>query len=432
MTQLRDMKTIGDDMKKETINTELGTLNFDQRGKRGTWWIDIVFTNLNELPPKDRRLRCSTGTNKLKLAQTIGQKEAERTYKERCAGVIRKRTMNPSRYILEKHIPYLESNIGLALDKKCKKLTTKKAHDDIHTLLKWFVPFLKGKKWEYLETTRFGHDMVQHLRKNNVSDATISTYKGMLNRMLRQAEIDAHITRLPTYPTLNQKIVNEDGEIENSFAIATHGMIKRVEEHLINKVESTSHAGFKRSYTQALSLYRIWCDTGIRPWTAPSLRWCDIEDQGDMIIIRRREKGKRYHAQGSAITRNALRDLRKMYFAEGTNINKQDTLPLIHHHKNSRFAFQQIDKFHATITKALKECGWFDMADVEGRRYRNHSIRKWHINAHIDAGESPFDIAKRVGHTYATLELFYLNKKSKQKVKADIWNTNAGMEINNG
>ena len=63
------------------------------------------------------------------------------------------------------------------------------------------------------------------------------------------------------------------------------------------------------------------------------------------------------------------------------------------------------------------------MVDVEGRRYRNHSIRKWHINASIDAGENPFDIANRVGHSYATLELFYLNKKRKQNIKADLWQT---------
>ena len=58
-------ETLGDDMEKIALNTELGTLQFYQRGKRGKWWIDIVFTNLNELSPKDRRLRCSTGTNKL-------------------------------------------------------------------------------------------------------------------------------------------------------------------------------------------------------------------------------------------------------------------------------------------------------------------------------------------------------------------------------
>lgn len=431
MTQLRDMKTIGDDMKKITLETELGTLNFDQRGKRGTWWIDIVFTNLTELPPKDRRLRCSTGTNRLKLAQTIGQREAEKTYKERCGGILRKRSMNPKRYILEKHIPYIEANIGLPLDARCRKLSPKKAKNDIDIMLKWFVPFVKGKKWEYLETTRFGHDIVEHLRRHNITDATISSYKGILNRMLRQAEIDAHITRFPTYPTLRQKVMNDDGEIENSFASATHGMIKQVEEHMIEKINNTTHAGFKRTYIQALALYRIWCDTGIRPWTAPSLRWCDIDDQGDMIIIRRREKGKRYHAQGSAITRNALRDLRRLYLEEGTNIKMKDTLPLIHHHKNYRHPFKQINKFHATITKILKDCGWFDMVDVEGRKYRNHSIRKWHINASIDAQENPFDIANRVGHSYATLELFYLNKKRKQKVKADLWQTK-GLEINNG
>ena len=413
-------------MNSLTIDTELGALHFNQRGKRGTWWIDIVFTDLNELPPKDRRLRCSTGTNRLKLAQTIGQKEAEKTYRERCGGIMRKRSMTPKRYILEKHIPYLENNIGLPLDKGCKLLTSRKAKNDIAIIHKWFVPFVKGKKWEYLETTRFGHDFVEHLRRNNVSDATISSYKGIFNRILRQAEIDTHITRFPTYPTLNQKILNEDGEIENSFASATHEMIKQVEEHIIEKLNNTTHAGFKRTYTQALCLYRIWFDTGIRPWTAPSLRWCDFEEQGDMIIIRRREKNKRYHAQGGAITREALRDLRKMYLAEGTNVRMNNTLPLIHHHKNYRKPYKQINKFHATITKMLKECGWFDMTDVEGRKYRNHSIRKWHINASIDAEECPFDIAKRVGHTYATLELFYLNKKGKQKVKADLWATKTG------
>ena len=61
--------------------------------------------------------------------------------------------------------------------------------------------------------------------------------------------------------------------------------------------------------------------------------------------------------------------------------------------------------------------------DKEGRKYRLYSIRKWHINKSIQAGEDRFQIADRVGHTYAVLEKFYLNKEMKQNKKADLWQT---------
>ena len=71
----------------------------------------------------------------------------------------------------------------------------------------------------------------------------------------------------------------------------------------------------------------------------------------------------------------------------------------------------------------MENLGWYDMQDKEGRKYRLYSIRKWHINKSIQAGEDRFQIADRVGHTYAVLEKFYLNKEMKQNKKADLWNT---------
>jgi integrase len=249
---------------------------------------------------------------------------------------------------------------------------------------------------------------------------------------MRQAEIDGFVTRtkIDGIPALAQS----DGNDEHSYASATDEMMHVLLTHSEMRMKEALRKDTKRTYTQAFAMLRILADTGIRPFFTVPTNWNDIDDQGDMIVIDRREKGKRYNAQGSAITRLALDDLRKFYLSEGTNVKQHDNLPLIHHSsKGNKFGkkviepFSQIERFTLTLGKLMRECGWYDKKDKEGRIFRCHSIRKWHINKSIDNGEDRFQIADRVGHTYAVLEKFYLNKGRKQNIKADIWqsaNTN--------
>ena len=47
-----------------------------------------------------------------------------------------------------------------------------------------------------------------------------------------------------------------------------------------------------------------------------------INDTGEMVRIHRHEKGGDYIAQGGTLTREALNDLRELYFSEGTNVEQ--------------------------------------------------------------------------------------------------------------
>jgi len=246
---------------------------------------------------------------------------------------------------------------------------------------------------------------------------------------MRQAEMDEFITinKVLGVPALAQS----DGDDEHGYASATQEMMEDLLEHSEKVMKEATRKDTKRTYTQAYAMLRILADTGIRPFFNVPLCWSDIDDQGDLIRLNRREKGKRYNAQGTEVTREALDDLRQFYLSEGTNVTQHIGLPIIHHSsKGNKYGkkviqpFAHIERFSLTLLKLMKECGWYDKTDELGRGYRCYSIRKWHINKSIDIGENGLDVANRVGHTYAVLEKFYLNKNRKQKVKANIWQNN--------
>jgi len=295
--------------------------------------------------------------------------------------------------------------------------------------------------WEQLETSKFGRDLTSYLRtsrttskfktQTGLKDATISSHIGILNRMFRQAEIDNLITSTSVkgVPALAQAGTTIGKPNSDAYAVFTDEMMHQLFEHMRNKIQSTTHAGFKRTHIQTYAQARIWADTGIRPFSICPLTFEMFHDEGDMVILDRQEKNKRYNAQGGSVTKEALDDLRQLYLSEGTNVNQHKDLPLFHHPRcgnsyNGKDVepYSQILRSHDNVRRCIRELGWFDMTDRLGRKYRNYSIRKWHINKSIEQGELGESIAKRVGHTYAVLEKFYLDKYAKQKQKADIWN----------
>ena len=409
-------------------NLHFGTLTLRKRGKKGTWHINIAFKGIG----KDNLFRASTGTNELALAQPKALKMVEDEHKRRLSGTVLNRKMQPKQYMEDVHIPWLRTQLDLPLDNKPNNtMTARKIRNDSHVIRKWFIPYLQGYRWEHLETSAFGRDLTTHLRKH-VMDATITSYFGILNRMFRQAEIDSFITadHIKGVPALSQSWMNNSKNNKHSYAIASDEMIRDLLQTANERMDSATRKDLKRTYTQTYAFIRILVDTGMRPYTASPLNWNDFQDQGDMVIIDRKEKGKRYNAQGGSMTREALDDLRQLYLSEGTNVNTRSNLPLIHHAPcgnkyNDRIVepYSQIPRLNHSILKVMENLGWYDMQDKEGRKYRLYSIRKWHINKSIQAGEDRFQIADRVGHTYAVLEKFYLNKEMKQNKKADLWNT---------
>jgi len=407
------------------LNLDIGTLTLKKRGKKGTFWLDIHFYDLEE----NKRFRATTKTNKIKEAKPKAIAMAQDEYRRRKAGIFLQRTTTPQRYLKDTHIPWLWKQVGIPLDNNRKiVMTERKARNDTDILMRWFYRYLERRSWESLETARFGRDITSFLREN-IADTTIASYIGAFNRFMRQAEMDEFITinKVLGVPALAQS----DGDDEHGYASATQEMMEDLLEHSEKVMKEATRKDTKRTYTQAYAMLRILADTGIRPFFNVPLCWSDIDDQGDLIRLNRREKGKRYNAQGTEVTREALDDLRQFYLSEGTNVTQHIGLPIIHHSsKGNKYGkkviqpFAHIERFSLTLLKLMKECGWYDKTDELGRGYRCYSIRKWHINKSIDIGENGLDVANRVGHTYAVLEKFYLNKNRKQKVKANIWQNN--------
>lgn len=425
------------DMTTLSYNLDIGTIKLKKRGKKGTFHLFISFKDLGG----SNLYRASTNTSILKQAEPKAIAMAQQEHARRKAGIILTRTITPSKYLEEIHIPWLLTQVDLPLDNKPNRtMSLIKAKSNGQVLMKHFHPYLLGKNWEHIQTSRFGRDITAHLRRC-VSDTTLCSYFGYFNRMLRQAEIDGHSinNKLEGVPALSQEgFTRGTKEKRHSYAVASDEMIHGLLQHTENRIARSTRKDVTRTYTQALAWIRILADTGMRPFTLCPLNWNDIEVRGEMVLIDRREKSKRYIAQGGSMTKRALDDLRMLYLSEGTNVNQRKHLPLIHHQPKGNKYFQtvvapysQITKFHRTLNKLMEECGWFDMRDKEMRMYRAYSIRKWHINKSIESDEDRFQIADRVGHTYAVLEKFYLNADLNQKVKADIWQfgTNTSNQI---
>jgi len=416
-------------MDTHTYNLDIGTLTLKKRGKKGTYHLFISYKDLGV----SNLYRASTRTNIFKEAEAKAHSMIRQEFARRKAGIILTHKLTPQRYLKECHLPYLLNQVDLPLDNKPNNtMSLLKAKSNGQVLMKHFHPYLLGKNWEQVQTSAFGRDITAHLRKS-VSDTTLCSYFGYFNRMLRQAEIDGHTmkAKLEGVPALSQEgYTRGTKEKRNSYAVASDEMIYGLLAHTENRIAVSTRRDVTRTYTQALAWIRILADTGMRPFTVCPLNWNDIEIRGEMVLIDRKEKNKRYIAQGGSITKRALDDLRMLYLSEGTNVNQRKHLPLIHHQPKGNKYFQtvvapysQITKFHRTLNKLMEECGWFDMRDKEMRMFRGYSIRKWHINKSIETDEDRFQIADRVGHTYAVLEKFYLNSDLNQKVKADIWHT---------
>ena len=63
-----------------------------------------------------------------------------------------------------------------------------------------------------------------------------------------------------------------------------------------------------------------------------------------------------------------------------------------------------IDRY---LRKAVNSV-WGKKTDIDGRKYKAYSIRKWHINkCKNKLGEKPDELANRVGHSLATLLEYY-------------------------
>lgn len=395
---------------KLIINTPAGTCTLNKRGKKGIYQFSISFNeNLG-------RYRASTGTARKDRLEATVRRLVQEEYDRRLAGLAGASKITPEHYILTIHIPQLDSEIGVPLDNKPEIIRTeRKTKTDIHLLQKYFVPFVRRKRWEQLQTTSSGRDLVFYLRKLGIKEQTIRNYLGIYNRFLRYAEIDRHISMFPTYPAIS-KGKKKKGMYIDGYASATTSMIDDLDTIFREVIEQTKHMGRKRAYLLGHQYFLLLADTGIRPYTNPPFTWKDIKDVGDYIQIYRDEKNIQYYAQGGSRTREVLRTLQQLYLKEGVNV-KGTNLPIFKH-KNSP---EQIIRLNETLNSILKLAGWYDNEDELGRKYRAYSIRKWHINQSLLTEERGEDVAFRVGHSYDTLRKYYMDTERRQFVKGDVW-----------
>lgn len=427
------------------LNTHFGTLNIYKRGKKGTYQLNIFFKDIG----KDNHYRASIGTNQRSLAEPKALDMAKAEYERRMMGIKLQKNITPYTYMEHKFIPWLESQLGKTMDNKpSRRFSATKIKLDKYTINRWWLPLIKGKRWEEIQHANFGRNVVHYLRnvktvasfkdKNGIEDATICSYIGVFNRFMRRANHDGYVAvdHVQGVPPLLQASQQIGQYSPHAYAVFTDEMMYELLDYLGGRVKKAKRKDLHRTYTQSYALCRIFADTGIRPFMKPPLTFEMFEEatttQGEPYIrLRRQEKAKRYNAQGRQMTIDALDDLRELYFSEGTNINQNPGLPIIHHAPCGNGyggvkvePYQQIHRSHETIKRAIRDLGWFDLKDNLGRRYRNYSIRKWHINKSIELGEDRFQIAERVGHSYAVLEKFYLDvHDKKQTIKGDIWGT---------
>lgn len=394
---------------------DTGNLILTPRGKKQLLWFDITYT---DLPAGINRFRGSTRTRDIAIALAYAKKQIAIEYEKRLSGIKTNQTLSPERYILTKHISQLQEETGVALDNKPNVIRSEtKTRSDTKLLKRYFINFVRRKRWEELETSKSGRELVTYLRGQGIKDQTIRNYLGVYNRFLRYAEIDGYIRNFPKYPAISKGEKKHDMYIDG-YAVATDQMIYDLLDTSENLIKNTTHKGRKRAYKLLYSWIRIIMDTGIRPYTNPPWVWQDIKQVApNKVYLFRNEKQKSYKAQGGALTIKALQDLKELYFAEGTNVDADKTVPIFHH----KIDKTQITKMHATFRKLIKRVGWYGMVDEIGRDYRAYSIRKWHINKSIQCGENVHQIALRVGHSYSTLERYYLNKLVDQTDKADIF-----------
>lgn len=395
------------------INLEIGRLVLRQSGKKKTYQLDIHFVN------KLGRFRQSTDTSIKEVAIERAKKLCDKEYNRRLLGYGSVR-ITPATYLKENHIPQLKDEIGIPLENKPSVIRSdEKTTSDINILRRYFLPFIYKKQWLYLETSKAGYDLTAYLRKKGIKDQTVSNYLGVYNRFLRYALLDGYITNLPRYPALS-KGKRIRGQYVQGYAIATTEMIAGVEQTLLKAIEETSHLGRRRAKLLSYCWFLILSDTGIRPYSRPSLTWNDLRYGKDEIVyIWRNEKNIEYQAQGGDRTLRALKLLKKQYLSEGVNVEANKGLPLFHHKETK----EQILTLTNSLNTSLKEAGWYDMTDNLNRKYRAYSIRKWSLNESYRNGEQGELVSDRVGHSYDTFKKCYMDLEYDAPKKADIFKT---------
>ncbi len=393
--------------------------------KKKTIYFDITFT---DLPQKLKRYKGSTKTTSLDKAKKIALLKVNSEYEKRKLYGVRS-TQTPILQYLPKYYDWclqqVENKATLKHKSGVRRWTANKAIHDKRGLEKYFVPFIKKNNinWSTLQQDKTMDKWVDVLRLH-IADTSIQRYKGALNTLMRKAKKDGLMDKLPTFPYL---LINDQlAEEEDGYAIATNPMLDDCFE-IIEKLQEKSHLRDRWGYTLLDCWIRLLMDTGIRCWCSRPIKYSskkhwilphsrtrrngDITHTPERIIVLRKDKTK-YYAEGSNQTRYVINTLMSLYKAQGIETEylfcNRDSTPNV--------------SLNNLFYKVKDLAGWTGLTDEMGRSYTTYSIRKWHINKSIEAGDDGQDVALRCGHDYETLVRWYLDKTRRNKpVKANIW-----------
>lgn len=392
---------------RKTINTPHGTAIYYKRGKNYSYAITL--TNI-KIPNKKRRIRKTLGCFSENCIEEKIRLDISTTIKKLKKGIYVE--TNPIKYIQTTYIPYIQELTAKNTTTENGRGTwnSKKLRDDTTAITKYIIPFLEDHKldWEDLKPKT----MVQFdrlLDRHNLSKSSKKKRRAVFNSICKSAILDELLDFEPVHPTL-PKDKKKKGQRLNSFAFPSQQMILDLLE--VAEIEKDNKEGKAKTIWNRTVCYhwlKILLDTGIRPFNSIPFYFTDLDQDGNHISFSRNEKGNDYQAQGGRDAIEAFNALRLMYQQQGFE-------PI---HILSNQDGTKATTTNKYLTRWLRKANW--TVDADGREYKAHSIRKYHISTAChykgEDRESYKEIAERVGHSVKTLMEYYVEPYQRKNTR---------------
>ena len=384
---------------RETIYTPHGTATYYKRGKNYSYAITL--TNI-KIPKNKRRIRKTLGcVSESCIEEKIKLDISERIKKLKKGIYV---DTKPIKYIQTTYIPKIQEwtadNKPTGNDRGT--WNPKKLRDDTTAITKYIIPFLEDHKldWEDLTKPKAMIDFNRLLDKHKLSKSSKKKRRAVFNSIAYEARLDELLEHKLEHPDL-PKDKKKKGQRLNSFAFPTEQMIFDLLE--VAEIEKDNTNGKAKTIWNRTVCYhwlRILLDTGIRPFNSIPFYFSDLDRDGNHIVIDRNEKGIDYDAQGAVNAIAAFNALRLMYQQQGFE-------PI---HILSNQDGTKATTTNKYLTSWLRKANW--TVDADGREYKAHSIRKYHITTAChyrgEDRETYKQIADRVGHSVKTLLEYYV------------------------
>ena len=370
------------------LKTKYGLVNINDWG-RGLCY-QITVNSIYELPEKDKRIRKHISTINQKDIKAFILKSIENEI-EKILNKIPKHKKTPIAFIKEYYFDYMDkqATAGAPLPTK-SNWTKRKAQYDKSYFRNYLIPFIQENRigWNDFNFKNM-EAFVDYMRGKGLSDRSIQIKKGSFNLMFREAIKYELMFDLPKYPKLH------DAPKKHGIRITAYG--RATDEMIMDLIKYCQEND--TTWQRQLRLNWLWIliDTGIRPFSKSPFTFDDLITTDDGILFWRKEKFGEYRAQGGAETKKALLNLRTMYLSRGIQPKH-----ILSNPDGSKAL--TVDTYLRKAVNAV----WGKRTDIDGRKYKAYSIRKWHINkCKNKLGEPPDNVANRVGHSLATLLEYY-------------------------